>query len=536
MAPRIFRTMTLRVFKSAAAVCGAVLLMWWMPAVAEVVSDVVTPNWRDFAGQPNALAREALTLLGDADSHGLEPADYGIDALRRDGESTEAAVQQAQDRALTHAMLRYLADLHRGRVDPAQLQMRFRPDQADVFSAEAQLLDAMRAGRLAQAVERAIPASPQYVQLRNALRRYRDLAGHPAWREPLPPLPRSRDGRPGRLDPGGSYVGLPLLSARLRALGDLEPAGSDNGAPGSVVYDDRLVQAVRSFQARHGLTPDGVIGRQTLARLEVDPAQRVTQIALAMERLRWTPLMRARRMIVINVPEFVLRAYEIHDGVVRMQARMRVIVGQAMDHRTPLFDEDMRFVEFSPYWNVPPSIARAETVPRLRREPAYGDRMGFEVVGPTGLASAVLNDQLLDDVLAGRLTLRQRPGPVNALGGVKFVFPNREHIYLHHTPSVNLFGRDQRDFSHGCIRVEQPLELARFVMQGMPGWTPERITEAMSLGESQAVRLQEPVPVVIGYLTAVVREGRVHFFDDLYGHDQALRKALAQRARPSVPR
>lgn len=532
----MLRPMILRMFRSAAVVWSSVLLMIWTPAAAQAMGDRVTLTWRDPAGQPSALAHEALTLLGDAVSHGLDPADYGLDALRRDWDSTDAAVQQAQDRALTDAMRRYLSDLRHGRVDPAQLQMRFRPERAEVFSAEAQLLDAVQAGRMAQAVERAVPASPQYALLREALRRYRALDAHPAWRQPLPPLPRLRPGRPGRLDPGGWYAGLPLLSARLQALGDLEPVASDEGAQGRVLYDDRLVQAVQRFQARHGLAPDGVIGRQTLARLEVDPAQRATQIALTMERLRWTPVLRGRRMIVINIPEFVLRAYEVIDGGVRVQVRMRVIVGQAMDHRTPLFDEDMRYVEFSPYWNVPPSIARAETVPRLRRDPAYGDRMGFEVVGPTGVASAVLNDQLLDDVLAGRLMLRQRPGPANALGGVKFVFPNREHIYLHHTPSVSLFEHDQRDFSHGCIRVEQPLELARFVMQGMPGWTPERITEAMMLGESQTIRLAEPVPVVIAYLTAVVREGQVHFFDDLYGHDQALRQALAQRLRPSVPR
>jgi murein L,D-transpeptidase YcbB/YkuD len=287
---------------------------------------------------------------------------------------------------------------------------------------------------------------------------------------------------------------------------------------------------VKAFQQRHGLAADGSVGKATLAQLQVPPAARVRQIELMLERLRWTPLMQGPRMVVINIPEFVLRAYEVRDGQISVRLEMKVIVGKAFSTRTPLFDEDMRFIEFSPYWNVPPSIARGETVPRLRRDPGYFEREGFEFVGPDGRVDRTLSAARLDAVLAGNARIRQRPGPNNALGDIKFVFPNRNHIYLHHTPATQLFERDRRDFSHGCIRVEQPVALAKFVLQGMPEWTEERIGQAMVQGTSATLRLADPVPVLIAYGTTLVKAGRTYFFEDIYGLDRLLDAALRERA------
>jgi murein L,D-transpeptidase YcbB/YkuD len=211
---------------------------------------------------------------------------------------------------------------------------------------------------------------------------------------------------------------------------------------------------------------------------------------------------------------------------------MKVIVGKSMDTRTPLIEEQMRYIEFQPYWNVPPSIARGEVVPRLRRDPGYFDREGFEFVAAQGGVVETLTPGMLDAVLAGNARIRQRPGPRNALGDIKFVFPNRENIYLHHTPSVQLFERDRRDFSHGCIRVEQPVVLARFALQGMPDWTEARIRQAMTETSPSTVRLVDPIPVVIAYATAIVKEARIHFFDDIYGHDRALDAVLRQPRPP----
>jgi murein L,D-transpeptidase YcbB/YkuD len=357
-----------------------------------------------------------------------------------------------------------------------------------------------------------------YAALRRVLARYRALAGDPAWEAPLPALP----GR--KLSPGQAWAGLPVLALRLQALGDL-PVGT--AVPDRL--EGALVTALQSFQERHGLTPDGVLGQATLHQLGVTPAARMRQIELTLERLRWTPIMQGPRMIVVNVPEFVLRAYEVHEGKVDVQVTMKVIVGKAMDTRTPLFDEDMRFIEFSPYWNVPPSIARKETVPRLRRDPAYFSQQGFEFVTPSGEVVTTLSTSSLDAVLRAGWRIRQRPGPHNALGGIKFVFPNRDNIYLHHTPAPTLFARDRRDFSHGCIRVEEPMALARFVLRDEPEWTEERIRAAMDKGESNVLRLSHPLPVLIAYGTVIVKSARVFFYPDLYGHDRLLDQALRQR-------
>ena len=507
------------------------LLAFFLPEPAPGEPPTV---WFD-GGRPTLVARQAVGLLADAASDGLEPNDYDAAAL---SEAVQRAMRQpiepaAADRLqqkLTAAMQRFLGDLHSGRVNAQDLPHGYTAPARKSFDAAAALQAALASGQLASAARAAAPRLSQYEQLREALARYRTVAGHPAWKAPLPPLPPSTDRRPPKLEPGGSYAGLAPLRERLIALGDL-PAS----APPAATYDSTLVDAVKSFQQRHGLADDGVIGRATLAQLQVPPAARMRQIELSLERLRWTPLLAGPRMVVINIPEFVLRAYEVADDRIVVREMMKIIVGKALDTRTPLFEEQMRFIEFSPYWNVPPSIARKELIPRLRREPAYWQREGFEFVTAQGAVVETLTPALLDATLAGAARIRQRPGPRNALGDIKFVFPNRDNIYLHHTPTVGLFERDRRDFSHGCIRVERPVALAMFVLASMPDWTEARVRETMAGGESQTLRLAVPVPVLIAYGTAIVRGGRVHFFDDIYGQDRVLDAALRAPRPPLTP-
>jgi murein L,D-transpeptidase YcbB/YkuD len=507
-----------------------IALLAWPPSSA---APAVASPWFDPSGRPTAHAHDAVDLLRESASHGLEPRDYDTDALSaalaraERAAPSDAAATGPLDRQLQANLLRYLHDLHAGRIDSKrQSHAGYRLPARDDFDAEAVLAAALVAGRVRELARDAAPTLPQYQRLRETLARYRSLATDPAWLQPLPslplPLPLRQRGERGKVEPGQAYAGLPTLARRLLAWGDLAAAPA---AP-PALYDGPLVDAVRAFQRRHGLADDGVIGPATLAKLEVPPAARVRQLELALERLRWTPLLQRSRMVVINIPEFVLRAYEVRDGRIVVQHSMKVIVGKAMDTRTPLIDADLRFIEFSPYWNVPPSIARAELVPRLRRDPAYWTREGFEFVGPDGHVDTALSAGGLDAVLAGRLRIRQRPGPRNALGDIKFVFPNHENIYLHHTPAIGLFERQRRDFSHGCIRVEQPVELATFVLDGMPEWNDTRIRQAMGRGESATLRLDEPVRVLIAYGTALVKEGQMFFFDDLYGQDRVLDLAL----------
>ncbi len=494
-------------------------------------------GWFD-GSRPAPAAHQAVALLADAASHGLVPADYNAAALQAalaaaaQGTPASAARSARLSTALDAAMQRYLRHLHAGRVDPRLVHQRAPMPEAARFDAADVLRTALATGRLDGAVAAAAPRLPLYDSLRRALPSYRELAAHPAWAQGLPPLPRAvKRGAPAVLEPGQAWAGLEKLAQRLELLGDLAPP-----AVPAAAYEGALVDAVKAFQRRHGLADDGLVGRATWQALQVSPAQRVRQIELTLERLRWTPLLQGPRMIVINVPEFVLRAYEVQGDQVRVRQTMKVIVGRAYASRTPLFSEPLRLIEFSPYWNVPPSIARQELVPQLRRQPAQFTALGYEFVTGGGQVVDVWRADLLDAVLAGSARIRQRPGPKNALGDIKFVFPNDDAIYLHHTPSVGLFERDRRDFSHGCIRVEDPVALARFVLARQPEWTEARIRESMAAGRMSVLTLDEPLPVLIAYGTALVVQGQLRFFDDVYGYDALLDRALHQRREPPLPR
>lgn len=468
-------------------------------------------------GRPTADAAEALRLLASAPEDGLDADDYQAGALAQlvDQAGRGAPLAAQASLALTRAMERLLSDLHAGRVAPRDIHMTFKlpPTQ---FDAAAYLRAAVASHTLTASVRMAAPSLPLYAALRRALTHYRALESNAAVQGRLPAAPK-------KVEPGQPYAGVAELAQRLSALGDL-PAGAQVGQ----VYAGALVDGVKAFQSRHGLTPDGVLGKNTFTALDTPVAARIRQIELTLERLRWTPLQLGEKMIVVNIPEFVLRAYELKEGGMRLS--MNVIVGKAMNTRTPLFVEDMKFIEFSPYWNIPPSILKSETLPRLLRDPAYFDREGLEFVGSDGRAMAALSRANLDAVQHGQLRLRQRPGQRNALGDIKFIFPNNDNIYLHHTPAVTLFGRDRRDLSHGCIRVEDPVALAKFVLSDQPEWSEARIRAAMDSGKSNTLRLAHPLPVVIAYATVIVKNNQVYFFDDIYGNDKLLDLALKRTA------
>ena len=506
-------------------------IQWYLIACCSLVAMIVgTSNAQAVSsawitdGRPNANAVQAVALLDAAGADGLEPADYLAPKLKQqlqvlqDSAVPDTVAAVAFGQSLTAAMTRFLNDLALGRVTAREVYHQFDGAAPRVYDAGLELQSALDAGTLEQAVEQARPTFPLYPALRRALAQYRELAAHGAWQTELP-MPAGK-----KLEEGQPYPALGILRQRLVVLGDLPDTAIAGG-----VYDGDLVAGVKAFQSRHGLTVDGVIGPRTLAALNVSPAQRVEQIALSMERLRWTPLHQGNRLIAVNLPGFMLYAYEIDaQGEVRIDVEMRVVVGRSLNHRTPVFDEDMRFIEFSPYWNVPPSIARGETIPALRKDPNYLQKQQMEFVDSSGKVSTAVTPEKIQAVLNGQMRIRQRPGSHNALGAIKFIFPNNDNIFLHHTPSVHLFDRDRRDLSHGCIRVEQPVELAKFVLANEPQWAEQRIREAMDAGTSKTIRLNDPIPVLIGYSTVLTRNGTVFFYPDLYGHDASLLKALNQ--------
>jgi murein L,D-transpeptidase YcbB/YkuD len=454
---------------------------------------------------PEALQREARAILDDAAREGLDPTDY------RGG-------------PVEDALRRFLRDLHAGRVRPRDLGFGIATGRVDDADVEPALQAALAGGRLRDAVDRLTPTLVPYRQLRTMLERYRAIAAGPVF-DALAPIAR-------KLVPGDAYAGIAGLRQRLLAYGDL-PA---DAATSQTHYDALLAEGVRRFQARHGLDADGVIGRATIAALNVPPAQRVRQIELGMERLRWLRPRAGTSFVAINIPMFRLWAWSNGAAVTSPALRMSVIVGKAMRTQTPVFADEMTHLIFRPYWNVPRSILRDEVLPAVERDPSWLARHDMEIVSGQGddAKPVPLSSDSLAALRSGALRVRQRPGPKNSLGLVKFIFPNDANVYLHGTPARALFARSRRDFSHGCVRVEDPTALALWLLRDQPDWTRERIEAAMDADKPQQVNLTAPVPVTLYYITAAVvpEDGTLHFAEDIYRHDAALERALRNRSRP----
>lgn len=491
--------------------------------VALYAADSGAPLWTGSARRREAFDA-LIAVLRAAAEKGLDPRDYEPEALATRRASADAASPAAGDAAALDvgasiALLRFLSDVHRGRVDPRAVHFGI-----DISRKQVDLVRLVREAAVTGDVETAVdtvePSFPMYRRLLQALATYRALTARPF--DPLPAAAR------GKLAAGDAYPALGTLAARLVAFGDL---------PADVVtperYEGAIQDGVKRFQSRHGLEADGVIGRATLAALNVTPEARVRQMELALERLRWLPDLASRRAIVVNIPEFTLRAFDLEHASAEPALRMKVVVGrEAPTHRTPVFAERMTVLEFSPYWNVPPGILARETLPQLRKTPASLEREHMEIVYAGGATSTRVDASALDALASGKARVRQRPGPWNAVGGVKFVFPNAANVYLHDTPARALFERTRRDFSHGCIRVADPVALARFVLASQSEWTEATIREAMTAGETRFVKLVEPVPVLIYYVTTIVEtDGRVLFLPDVYGHDRTLADTLAASRR-----
>jgi murein L,D-transpeptidase YcbB/YkuD len=473
--------------------------------------------------QPTAQAQQIIALLLQADQKGLSAEDYDgprwTDRLAKlkpaSSQPSEADALQF-DVALTVCVMRYISDLHIGKVNPKHFDFGLDIQSKKYNLPQFVKTNVVDAPDVAAALVQAEPPYPGYQRTIQALHAY--LAYAKGYNGPqLPAIQKT-------IAPGDSYAGVPQLIALLRVVGDL-PADASTPAD-STVYQGPLVDAVKHFQARFGRTADGRITTQTLADLNVPLSTRVRQMQLTLERWRWLPLGLHAAPVVANIPEFRLRAY---DENFKVALTMNVVVGKAYDHNTPVFEDSMQYVIFRPYWNVPYSIAKSEYLPKVARDPNYLSAKGFEVVNSKQevVASGPVTGDVLQQLRSGKLFIRQAPGPKNALGLVKFIFPNDYSVYMHDTPAQEFFSKTRRDFSHGCIRLEKPADLAVWVLRDNPGWNAERVRAALNGSPNQQVNLARPIPVLIVYATVIVTEdGAVHFYDDIYGHDAALEKVL----------
>ena len=480
------------------------------------------PAWV-LGSQPSPVAFSLVEQFRNAGQKGLNPEDYDasrwadrIQTLK--GASDASAVAQF-DVAMTVCTMRYVSDLRVGRINPQHFKYGLSVEGKKYDLAQFlrdKLIPSQNVKATIDAIE---PPFPAYRRSEQALARYKDLARMDDG-EKLPAVTKA-------IESGQPYTGVARLARFLRLVGDLpeDAAGSQDAG----VYGGALVDAVKRFQRRHGLDEDGRLGAGTIKQMNVPLADRVLQLQLTLERWRWLPEEFSAPPIIVNIPDFRLRALDENNNPA---LDMRVVVGKAMRTETPVFSRDMTYVVLRPYWNVPPSILRGEIVPAIQRDRGYIASKNYEVTTFDGkvVTSGTISDEVLAQLKAGKLMVRQKPGPTNALGLVKLIFPNENNVYLHSTPSQSLFARSRRDFSHGCIRVEKPAELTTWVLRNNPGWTLEKVQQGMQSGKDNVtVTLAKPVPVFIVYGTALAyANGEVHFSDDIYGFDAKLAAALAK--------
>lgn len=505
-----------------------------LPLVAE------TPRFyrqRQFAAAwltPQGLSdegRRLLTVLQGAHREGLRPEEYHAASLaifveqlrifRAQGKSAEALQLARIDILLSDAYLRFAGDLVDGRVKATKVypkEWRVAPRAADLVET---LQAGLEYGRAVAALQDMLPDDPGYRRLRDYLAAYRQLAAAGGW-------PQLSDGPLVR--PGGTDWRLPWVRQHLIQVGDLHPAY----ASADDYFDQATADALWCFQARHDLKTDGVLGPETLLALNVSVEERIRQIEINLERWRWLTRDLGRRYLAVNIADFRLDVVEEGETVLTMP----VVVGTDY-RRTPVFSAPLRYLDFAPYWNVPSTILREDKLPLIKADLNYLASHHYEIVTRRQGGVESVDPKTIDwegvtaETFPGML--RQKPGPWNPLGRVKFMFPNKFHVYMHDTPERHLFERKRRSYSSGCIRLQRPFDLALYLLQQQEGWDAQRIEEAMAAEEPLRVLLAEPLPVHILYRTAWVDgEGWLQFRNDIYQRDAVLYTALRRHNRKTV--
>ncbi|MDD2864824.1 MAG: L,D-transpeptidase family protein [Methylococcales bacterium] len=402
------------------------------------------PLWLDYPQSEKNIA-DVLALLSNATSQGLNPEDYSVNLLQQKLAFVQLLKSDAYtdlalyDTALTVSLVRFLHDVHYGRINPHSLDFKIKLRTKKDLDLPQIIKTALDEGSVSQLALKVEPTFPQYQQLRSALATYREMMSTP----------------------------VPEIEERVHKK----------------------------------------------AKKSVNNAERILKIELAMERLRWLPEINAEQSIIVNIPAFKLWGMDSSEQTSSAPLNLNVVVGKAAKTQTPVIMAEMNSVEFMPYWNVPPSILKKEIMPKLANNPSYLAGQNMEVVS----------------LKNGGMRVRQRPGGKNALGRLKFIFPNPDGVYLHDTPSKSLFGREKRDFSHGCVRVQNPNQLAQFVLKNQEGWSQERIDSMLQSDQHRQVSLKTTIPVLFFYSTAFYERGdKLTFYNDIYGHDAALMATLSK--------
>jgi len=465
---------------------------------------------------PRSHVAELISALNGASAEGLDPQLYNVSLLEQKRQTASSGFLSKKgfepseagelDPWLTYLYLKYASDLADGLSDLARADEKWqiRPEK---FDPAARLENALEKDRVEASLRELPPENPQYQSLRRMLAEYRSQETKGGW----PIVPEKL-----RLAPGQKSRAVALIAQRLSASGDYK------GPVDAGIYSAGLQDAVKHFQRRHGLIDDGLVSAPVVAEMNVPIQQRISQITLNLERWRWLPRDLGERHILVNIPEYRLEVWDRN----QVPLTMRVVVGK-QDTQTPIFNDVMTHVVFSPYWNVPPDIAQGETLPEIMKDPGFLDRNNMEVLDRDGHP---IDPRAIDLADPARYRFRQRPGQQNSLGLVKFMFPNQYNVYLHDTPADSLFARASRSFSHGCVRIENPQALAQYVLKDQPEWTPDRIQQAMHAEQERTVKLRTAIPVYLGYWTArVSADGVLQFRRDVYGIDGRQRTLLADR-------
>lgn len=472
------------------------------------------PLWTNARGDA-ARADAIIDRLKRADQDGLEPAAYGVAAIDARAGAADPAKLADLDLLLTHGLVRFGGDVRGGRVPPEAIDPALKPFTR-ARDGNGLIAGALAADDLGDYLDGLGPKDPRYRRLRRMIRWYRDIAAKGGW----PALPDGKTIKPGMNDPR-----VRVLRERLAITGDIFGIPNDPD-----LFDQNVERAVRLFQQRHGLDVDGAVGRKTRQAMNVPVERRIAKMLLNLERRRWLATDLGERFVFVNIADAVVKLIDRDKTVLDMRA----VVGTPF-HMTPVFSDEITYLQLNPYWNVPSSIARRELLPKAKENPAYLSDRGIKAL-PRGSGQSAWVGAGAIDWSAVKATgfpyrLRQDPGPRNALGRVKIMFPNKYSVYLHDTPARNLFGKSARAFSHGCIRLHKPLRLAEMLLADQPRWDRKAIDAALSSEKTKTVRMSAPVPVHISYLTAWVnKDGSVHFRPDIYGRDKRLTLALRRHA------